>query len=86
MTTCAYDLSPDTTYCNTGNVVKVTRSSGGVAKIDKVTYILTTIDKYGPLFAGQYDSYWSTYDNYGLKHAQLRFYQTATCYKNTWVA
>jgi len=87
MYTCTEDVDADYgfgTYCDTGNQVVLKRPDGhGVGKFDRVTSQLTTIEipTVGtiPIFADPNDNYWWQYDNFGLKHAQLRFYETAEC-------
>ncbi|MDD1696464.1 MAG: hypothetical protein LUQ54_06165 [Methanoregula sp.] len=88
MYTCTEDVDADYgfgTYCDTGNTVVLKRPDGnGVGKFQRVTSQLTTLENVPgvgdiPIFADTEDTYWWTYDNYGLKHAQLRFYPTATC-------
>jgi hypothetical protein len=82
MYTCTQDVDADYgfgTYCDTDNQITLARPTGnGVGKFQKVTSALTTIEipDVGtiPIFADTLDNYWWTYDNFGLKHAQLRFY------------
>jgi hypothetical protein len=86
MTTCTYDVDADYgfgQYCDTNNTITLTRTGKGVGKFVDVTTELTTLqDVPGvpgsgdiPIFADPNDDYWWQYDNYGLKHAQLRFYE-----------
>ena len=85
MYTCTEDVDADYgfgTYCDTGNQITLTRTGKGVDKFPKVTSALTTLQNVPgvpgsgdiPIFADTEDNYWWTYDNFGLKHAQLRFY------------
>ncbi len=81
------DTSDDETYCNTGGVVVLERSTGQSLFSDVTTQLLTVCEerdtsgnctKQKYLFDdGLENQYW-TYDNDGLKLAQLRFYPGAS--------
>jgi hypothetical protein len=86
MTTCTEDVDADYgfgTYCDTANTITLGRTGKGVGKFMDVTSALTTLEDVPgvpgsgdiPIFADTEDAYWWQYDNYGLKHAQLRFYE-----------
>jgi hypothetical protein len=82
MTTCTEDVDATWgigTYCDTTQTITLQRTGKGVGKFVDVTRELTTIviPDIGTtfIFADEEDSYWWQYDNYGLKHAQLRFYE-----------
>ena len=80
MYACTFDDATQEEYCYTGEMVTIQRPTdkNGVGKFQSVTKQLTTTDL-GPIFSDSADSYYWYYDNTGLKHAQLRFYQTDTC-------
>ncbi len=84
MYTCAYDVAGEL-YCATDNVLTLTRSKGQ-SLWQNATSELTTLEadvnndgsvETVALFAkGLADFFWQ-YDNYGLRHAQIRFYPMA---------
>jgi hypothetical protein len=84
MTSCLED--DGTTYCSTESVFLV--RSKGKSTFDNVSKELLTIcvdttgdgvcDQRVGLFDDDGDDYWWSYDNDGLRLAQLRFYQVST--------
>jgi hypothetical protein len=84
-TSCVTDVLGDT-YCSTENVVLV--RSSGKSKFTNVSKELLTLcldtngdgvcDTRTSLFSDSTSSYFWSYDNNGLKLAQLRFYQLPT--------
>jgi hypothetical protein len=86
MYACEYDQVADTTTCykDTGSVITLTRTGNGVGKFQDITkqLIYTNATTKTPIFGEALHDYYWNYDNTGLKHAQLRFYQTADCAKS----
>ena len=83
-TTCAYDVDGNL-WCSVYQMV-LTRSKGG-SKFDNVTkeLLFVYVDLNGdgtperyPLFSDELTNYFWSYDNNGLKLAQLRFYEIPT--------
>ena len=83
-TTCASD-STGTTFCSTNTLVEV-RSKGKSSFTNvsqQLLYIYADINGDGkidriPLFGSSLQNYYWSYDNFGLKLLQLRFYQIPT--------
>ena len=83
-TTCAYDLAGEL-WCSVYSMVLVREK--GASKFDNVTKALLyiyvdlngdgTLERY-PLFSDALVNYFWSYDNNGLKLAQLRFYEIPT--------
>jgi hypothetical protein len=84
-TTCATDPTTGDTVCSDQSMVLV-RGTGG-SKFTNVSktllYVYADLDGDGtvekvPLFSDQLQDYFWSYDNNGLRLAQIRFYQVAT--------
>jgi hypothetical protein len=84
-TTCFDDFQTGETYCSIYQMVLV--RDKGKSTFDNVSkellYVYRDIDGDGtidrvPLFSDSLDNYFWSYDNNGLKLAQLRFYEIAT--------
>ena len=84
MYTCAYDEAGEL-YCATENVLTLTRSKGQSIWQDATSELTTLeadvnddgrVEKIALFAAGLEDFFWQ-YDNYGLRHAQIRFYPLA---------
>ena len=91
MYACEWDktLSEEVCYSDTQTIITIKRpSTKGPSKFQDITKQLTMTNATTPIFGeANHDYYWN-YDNFGLKHAQLRFYQLGTCddspYGPTW--
>jgi len=84
MQTCFVDQQTQVTYCSDPTwVLTMERVKGGVAKFynasKELLFVSTDVDADGriehvALFSDPLDTYYWDVDNYGLRHAQLRFY------------
>jgi len=95
ITTCMEDKGdPTTRYCSTESYVAVSSTGKGAKTYVNVTKELLTVcvcewvtDHWVCQRVGIFDNvlkdYLWQYDNNGLKHAQLKFYEDPTCYNAT---
>ncbi len=85
MYACEYDTVGLTEVCYypTNAIVTLERTGNGVGKFTDITKQLTYTSETTPIFGEALHDYYWYYDNTGLKHAQLRFYQTAECAKTS---
>jgi len=82
MMTCAYDATTSDWWCATENILTLSRTAGKPVWKDstsELTSFVYDINADGKLetvalFSSRFEEYMWQYDNYGLKHAQLRFY------------
>ncbi len=82
MTTCAYDAAGEL-WCSTEYNVYLERKTGKSSFTNvtrELLYIYADYDSDGvvervPLFGDELQDYFWEYDNQGLRHAQLRFYE-----------
>jgi hypothetical protein len=84
-TTCATDLATGEEYCSIYSVVLVrTKGKSSFRNVSReLLYVYADIDGDGiverlPLFDEALDEYFWSYDNRGLRLAQLRFYEVPT--------
>jgi hypothetical protein len=84
-TTCATDLATGEEYCSIYSVVLVrTKGKSSFSNVSReLLYVYADIDGDGsverlPLFDEALDEYFWSYDNRGLRLAQLRFYEVPT--------
>ena len=81
MRTCYTDTS-GATYCATGAQIVFLSKKASAGDFTDVTqqllfYCSASSNKLQPIFSPSNFTYFWDYDNNGLKHAQLRFYQTS---------
>src|SRR6516162_254827 len=81
MQTCYTDTTL-TTYCATGAQIVFLNKKASAGDFTDVTqallfYCSASSNKLQPIFSPSNYTYFWDYDNSGLKHAQLRFYQTS---------
>jgi hypothetical protein len=81
MYACEWDttLNEQVCYYPTNDIITLERTGKGVGKFQDITKQLTFTSATTPIFGEVNHDYYWYYDNTGLKHAQLRFYQTAEC-------
>ena len=84
MMTCAYDKNGEL-FCATDNVLTLKRSTGQSIwqnATSELTTLVADVNGDGKaetvaLFANGFEDFFWQYDNYGLRHAQIRFYPLA---------